>query len=255
MAGRQSVPLHGLSNDYRARAHCRGRNARAGRRGGEEPVTAGAAIRRSTTRLDGLEKVTGTAQYTMDLELPGMLHAKVLRSPHAHARILSIDARRAAALPGVVCIVSGADAAGLPDPTYGVGIRAQPVIAIDKVRYVGDMVAAVAARDEATALRALELIHVEYEPLASLMTMEDALADAAPLMFDGPQAGRVLDVGAGAVSLKEPRPNVLYEFHYSRGDTEAALASADHVFTDSFVFSRINPYHLEPYVNIARVSG
>jgi CO/xanthine dehydrogenase Mo-binding subunit len=218
-------------------------------------VTAAAAIKRSTVRLDGMEKVTGTAQYTMDLELPGMLHAKVLRSPHAHARIHSIDARRAATLPGVACIVSGADAAELPDPTYGVGIRDQLVIAIDKVRYVGDMVAAVAARDEATALRALELIHVEYELLAPLMTIEDALADGAPLMFDGPQAGKVLDVSAGAASLKEPRPNVLYEFRYGRGDTDAALAGADHVFTDSFVFSRINPYHLEPYVNIASVSG
>src|SRR5258705_5122130 len=164
MAGRQSVPLHGLSNDHRDRARRRRRNARACCRGGEESVTAAAAVKRSAIRLDGLEKVTGTAQYTMDLELPGMLHAKVLRSPHAHARIRSIDARRAAALPGVVCIVSGADAAELSDPTYGVGIRDQPVIAIDKVRYVGDMVAAVAARDEATALRALELIDVEYEP-------------------------------------------------------------------------------------------
>lgn len=206
-------------------------------------------------RIDGPEKVGGTAQYTMDLDLPGMLHAKILRSPHAHARIRKIDARKADALPGVACIVTGADAAALPDPTYGVGIRDQPVIALDKVRYVGDMVAAVAARDEVTALRALELIEVDYEPLPALMTIGAALAKDAPLLFEGPQAGKALEVGAGATSVKEPRPNVLYEFTYRRGDAESELARADHVFTDSFSFSRINPYHLEPYVNIARVSG
>jgi CO/xanthine dehydrogenase Mo-binding subunit len=206
-------------------------------------------------RLDGLEKVTGTAQYTLDLDLPHMLHAKILRSPHAHARILSIDTHKAQAMPGVVCVVTGKDAAALPDPTYGVGIRDQSVLAIDKVRYIGDMVAAVAAVDEATALRALELIHVEYELLPALMTIEDALVPGAPELFEEPQAGNVLAVGEGAVSLKEPRPNVLYEFGYKRGDIDAALASATHVFTDRFVFSRINPYHLEPYVNIARVNG
>ena len=206
-------------------------------------------------RIDGAEKVGGTAQYTSDLDLPGMLHAKILRSPHAHARILRIDAQKALSLPGVACVVTGSDAAALPDPTYGVGIRDQTVIALDKVRYLGDTVAAVAARDEATALRALELIEVDYDPLPALMTIEAALAKGAPLLFDGPQAGSVLAVGAGAGSVKEPRPNVLYEFTYRRGDAGAELARADHVYTDSFSFSPINPYHLEPYVNIARVSG
>ncbi|HEV7390418.1 MAG TPA: molybdopterin cofactor-binding domain-containing protein, partial [Burkholderiales bacterium] len=209
----------------------------------------------SDVRLDGLEKVTGTAEYTFDLDMPGLLHAKVLRSPHPHARIRRIHTSRAEALPGVACVVTGADLATLADATYGVGIRDQPVIAIDKVRYVGDMVAAVAAHDERTALRALELIHVDYEILPPLMTIADALSDGAPLLFDEPQAGNVLPVGTGAVSLKEPRPNVLYEFGYRRGDVVAALVKADHVFTDTFRFSRINPYHLEPYVNIARVTG
>ena len=108
--------------------------------------------------LDGPDKVTGAARYTFDLSLPGMLHAKVLRSPHPHARISSIDARPAESLVGVAAVVTGADAVRLPDPYYGVAIRDQPVIAIDKVRYVGDMVAAVAAIDEETAYRALNLI-------------------------------------------------------------------------------------------------
>ncbi|MBC7941580.1 MAG: xanthine dehydrogenase family protein molybdopterin-binding subunit [Chitinophagaceae bacterium] len=210
---------------------------------------------RYSPRLDGPDKVTGAARYTADFALPRMLHAKVLRSPHAHARILRIDTGRAEALPGVACVVTGADVAQLADPYYGVGIRDQPVLAIGKVRYVGDMVAAVAAVDEATALRALALIDVDYEPLPPLMSMAEALADGAPLLFEGPSGGDVLPVGVGSRSLKEPAPNVLYEFGYARGAIDEALAGAEHVWTDRFVFSRINPYHLEPYVNVARVES
>ena len=128
--------------------------------------TAGDSPFRSlVTALDGRDKVTGAARYTFDVTLPGMVHAKVLRSPHPHARIVAIDASRAEALPGVVAVVTGADAIKLPDPYYGVAIRDQPVLAIDKVRYVGDMVAAVAAFDEETAYRALALIDVHYDLL------------------------------------------------------------------------------------------
>ena len=204
--------------------------------------------------LDGPDKVTGAARYTFDLSLPGMLHAKVLRSPHPHARISSIDARPAESLVGVAAVVTGADAVRLPDPYYGVAIRDQPVIAIDKVRYVGDMVAAVAAIDEETAYRALNLIEVQYEPLPAVMTVEEALAEGAPLLFEAPAGGAAVPVGDGVTSLKEPRPNVLSEFGYRNGDVEAVLAGSDHVFEDRFTFSRINHFHLEPYVNVARAS-
>jgi CO/xanthine dehydrogenase Mo-binding subunit len=205
--------------------------------------------------LDGPDKVTGAATYTFDVNLPGMLHAKVLRSPHRHARIRSIETGRAESLPGVFAVVTGADAARLPDPYYGVAIRDQPVIAIDKVRYVGDMVAAVAAIDEETAYRALTLIEVQYGLLPAVMTIEEALAEGAPLMFEAPAGGTAIQVGDGVTSLKEPRPNVLSEFAYGNGDAEAVLAGSDHVFEDRFIFSRINHFHLEPYVNVARASG
>ena len=214
-----------------------------------------AGLAANVQALDGPDKVTGAARFTFDVGLPGMLHAKVLRSPHAHARIVGIDTRRAAALPGVACIVTGADAKDLPDPLYGVFVRDQPVLPWDKVRYVGDMVAAVAAVDEATAFQALALIDVRYAPLPALMTMDDAEAPGAPLLFDWPAAGIAVPVGAGATSLKEPRPNVLYEFGFRNGDAAAALAVSAHVFTDRFVFSRINHFHLEPHVNVARVTG
>jgi CO/xanthine dehydrogenase Mo-binding subunit len=202
--------------------------------------------------LDGPDKVTGAARYTFDVSLPGILHAKVLRSPHPHARIRSIDVGRAESLAGVAAVVTGADAVRLPDPYYGVAIRDQPVIAIDKVRYVGDMVAAVAAIDEETAYRALSLIEVQYEPLPAVMTVEEALSEGAPLLFEAPAVGAAVPVGDGVTSLKEPRPNVLSEFGYRNGDVDAVLAGSDHVFEDRFTFSRINHFHLEPYVNVAR---
>ncbi len=214
-----------------------------------------AALAVPVVALDGPDKVTGRARFTFDVDLPGMLHAKVLRSPHAHARILSIDARRALALPGVACVLTGADAYQLPDPRYGVFVRDQPVLPWDKVRYVGDMVAAVAAVDEATAYQALALIDVRYEVLPPLMTMDEAEAPGAPLLFDEPAAGMAVPVGAGSSSVKEPRPNVLYEYGFRNGDADAALAASARVFTDRFWFSRINHFHLEPHVNVARVTG
>jgi CO/xanthine dehydrogenase Mo-binding subunit len=215
----------------------------------------GSPFREPVVALDGPDKVTGAARYTYDVSLPGMLHAKVLRSPHPHARIRSIDAARALSLAGVAAVVTGADAAELPDPYYGVAIRDQPVIAIDRVRYVGDMVAAVAAVDEETTYRALRLIKVQYDPLPAVMTMVEALAESAPLLFEAPAGGAAVAVGDGVISLKEPRPNVLSEFVYRKGDAEAVLAASDHVFEDRFLFSRINHFHLEPYVNVARATG
>ena len=210
-------------------------------------ISAGAPV-----RLDGRQKVRGAVRFTSDFQLPGMAHAKVLRSPLAHARIRSIDASKALALPGVLAVITGADISSLPDPYYGVGIRDQPVLAIDKVRYVGDMVAAVVAEDEASAFLALDLIEVDYVELPPVMTIEQALAEEAPALFEKSSPGVPLPVGAGAKSIKEPSKNVLYEFRYARGDIDAAMRGARHVFTDSFYFSRIHHYHLEPYVNVAR---
>src|SRR5579862_5867539 len=172
-------------------------------------ISAGAPV-----RLDGRQKVRGAVRFTSDFQLPGMTHAKVLRSPLAHARIRSIDASKALALSGVLAVITGADISSLPDPYYGVGIRDQPVLAIDKVRYVGDMVAAVVAEDEASAFLALELIDVDYLELPSVMTIEQALASEAAALFEEPSSGVPLLVGAGAKSIKEPSKNVLYEFRY-----------------------------------------
>jgi len=124
-------------------------------------------------KVDGTGKVTGRALYTDDIVLPGMLHGKILRSPHPHARILSIDASAAQALPGVHAVVTGRD---MP-VTYGIipWTRDEYPLAVDKVRYIGDGVAAVAAVSEDVATAALRLIHVEYEILPAFLDPEDAL--------------------------------------------------------------------------------
>ena len=129
-------------------------------------------------RIDGVEKVSGQALYAGDLRLPGMAYAKVLRSPLPHARIRRIDSSKAAALPGVVAVVSR-DNLNVASNAFGAYVKDQQILATDKVRYVGDMVAAVAAVDEAVAEEALKLIDVEYEELPAVYTIEEALRDSA----------------------------------------------------------------------------
>ena len=204
-------------------------------------------------RYDGMDKITGVARYAADVEIPGMLHAKVLRSPHAHARVLNIDTTKARALPGVCHVATRSDFEGM-QPVYGWLIKDQPVLAIDKVRYVGDMIAAVAAEDEATAYRALDLIEVEYEPLQAVPSIEASLADDAPALFEEPQIGFVNRYGTGASAVKEPRKNVCYQFNYKTNDSDV-FDSCDHVFEDCFNFSRMQHFFLEPYVAVAQWEG
>ena len=204
---------------------------------------------------DASGKVRGATIYAFDVTLPGMLHGKLLRSPHPHARIVAIDISAALALPGVRCVITGADLQSVPDPFYGVAVRDQPLVALDRVRYVGDTVAAVVAEDEATAFRATQLIRVDYEILPALMTIEAALAADAPALFDGSSARFPLTVGHACSARAEPAKNVLYEFTFGYGDADAWLDRAAHVFTDEFAITRINHFHLEPHVNIARWAG
>ena len=128
-------------------------------------------IGKSPDRAEALEKVTGRAIYVHDMELPGMLHAKVLLSPHARANIVSIDVSAAKALPGVNAVLTGEDAPYL----IGLYMVDKCIIAKDFVRYQGEVVAAVAAVDEATAERAISLIKVEYEVLPAVLSIDEAL--------------------------------------------------------------------------------
>ena len=117
-------------------------------------------VGRPVPRVDGVEKVTGRARYVTDLTVPGMVHAKVLRGPHAHARLAGVDVSRARAMEGVIVALTGADLTWC-DPYCGPAYRDRPILAIDVVRFEGEPVAAVVAVDELTAAQALDLIEVD----------------------------------------------------------------------------------------------
>jgi carbon-monoxide dehydrogenase large subunit len=130
----------------------------------------GDTVGQSLPRIEAQEKITGQAVYTDDMILPGMLHAAVLGSDYAHARIVSCDTSAAKALPGVKAVLCGED---LPNNFYGMCIQDEPILARGKVRYVSEPVAAVAAVDLATAKQALQLIEVEYQELDAVFDVEE----------------------------------------------------------------------------------
>jgi 4-hydroxybenzoyl-CoA reductase alpha subunit len=189
-----------------------------------------------TRRVDGIAKATGRAVYTDDIALPGMLHGKILRSPHPHARILSIDVSEAEALPGVHAVITGRD---MPTP-YGIipWTRDEYPLALDRVRYIGDAVAAVAAVDEDTAIRALDLIRVEYEVLPAFLEPEDALAPAE-----------------GAVPIHEPsKPgrngNITKHVRLEFGEVDRLLEEADVVIEGDYFFEGTTHAPIEPHCAI-----
>jgi CO/xanthine dehydrogenase Mo-binding subunit len=187
-------------------------------------------------RVDGRVKVTGTAIFADDLVLPGMLHGKLLRSPYAHARIISIDTSRAAKLPGVRAVITGQDFPGIV-----VGFMKQYAdrspLARDKVRYFGEAVAAVAAVDEDTAEEALDLIDVEYEELTPVLSWEEALREGAPVIHE------------------HAPDNVGTTCHFEYGDADRAFKECDYVFEKKFVSQRVSIGFMEPHVALASVDG
>ena len=196
-----------------------------------------------------MEKVTGRACYIGDMEAPGMAHARVLRSPYAHARIVSVDVSRARALPGVLAVVAGRDLTWC-DPFYGPALRDRPILAVDVTRHQGEPVVAVAAVDETTAAEAIELVDVVYEEIPAVMTIEEALAAGAPLVHTAdPMAGHFSDI---ATFRGQPGTNICHQFEFARGDATAALAAADVTVEDTYTFPRVQHYSMEPHGVIAQ---
>ena len=228
------------------------------------------------TRSDAAAKVSGTAPYAVDVALGGMLHAKVLRSSHPHALVTCIDTVEAEQAPGVRAVLTRRDlldtelrerwasddlqhrpAAGplVASHSYGYFVKDQPILALDRVRYVGDSVVAIAADTELAAARALSLVHVDYELLGPVADFDAALADDAPEIFPEAPLAITPVYGQGASGGTRPRPNVCYRFAYETGDP-AAFDRCDHVFVDEFGFDgRQQHLHLEPFVAVARWSG
>jgi 4-hydroxybenzoyl-CoA reductase alpha subunit len=206
-----------------------------------ELADAGApsVIGRRNRKIDGYGKVTGATVYTDDMTLPGMLHGKILRSPHPHARILSIDTAEAEALPGVHAVVTGRD---MP-VTYCVipWTRDEYPLCVDRVRYIGDGVAAVAAVDEETANHALRLIRVEYELLEPILEPERALDANAPQIHEAGKPGR--------------NGNITKHVHLEFGDVDAALADSDIVVEDEYFFQGSSHTPIEPHCAIGLYDG
>ena len=204
-------------------------------------------------RLDGAEKVTGRAVYTVDVELPGMAYGKILRSPYAHAHIKRVEGRKAEAFPGVYAVITRDDQRGLG--MFGAAYKDQTIVATDKVRYVGDPVAAVAAVDEATAEEALSLIDVEYEELKAVTSIEESLAPGAPLVHDSSSSGGEM-MGQRYEAPKEfAGSNLCYRFSYAKGNVEEGFEKADHIFEDTFRFPRVQHFSMEPHATVAHVDG
>jgi CO/xanthine dehydrogenase Mo-binding subunit len=204
-------------------------------------------VGRSRTRKDAWEKLRGKAMYVGDQEVPGMLIGKVLRSEIAHGRIVSIDTDEAARMKGVVAILTGQDVQDI-DPYYGHAIKDRPLIAIDRVRFHGEPVVAVAAVDEATADAALRTIVVEYEDLPVAGTITEALADDAPLLHEGPIRPGLFH---GLGDLGERDGNVGYRYRLASGDVEAAAAGADIVVEGEYDFPAVYQYAMETHTVIA----
>jgi 4-hydroxybenzoyl-CoA reductase subunit alpha len=188
-------------------------------------------IGKPTAMVDAAEKTTGSGKYADDLSLPGMLVGKILHSPYPHARITRIDTGRAEKLEGVVAVVVGSDA---PTP-YGilpVG-HDEHALSTDKVRYVGDNVACVAAVDEATAEKALELIDVDYEVLPAYFDPEDSMKAETDLIHEN------------------KAHNVEKDYHHVFGDPEKALAEAHCVAEARFVANEVTHAAMEPHATLA----
>ena len=213
-------------------------------------------------RHDGADKVTGIARYSADLNLPGMLYGKVLRSPHAHARIRSIDTSKAEAMPGVRAVVTGADivepAGRASDLAEGAMINfkflSNNIMAQDKALYKGHALAAVAAINPHVAEEALALIDVDYEVVPPVMHARDAMAEGATLVHErlaalnsaATRAGGVLDDDDGSTGT-----NIANRFEFRMGDLDAGFGEADVVVERSVSTSAVHQGYIEPHSGTA----
>jgi CO/xanthine dehydrogenase Mo-binding subunit len=207
------------------------------------------AFGRSIPRVEGQAKVTGRAEYVHNLRLPGMLYGRIFRSTVAHGRIRGVDVSAAQALPGVYAVYTAAEVRKLiPEPYYGPAFHDQPILAIDKVHYVGEPVALVLAADPHVAEAAAQLIAADYEELPAVFDEVEAMTSKAVVHEVLKPAGTFPDLK----HLKGKRDtNIALDFHLRRGDAQQAFAAADHVFEHTFRTQQVLHLPLEPFVTVA----
>jgi CO/xanthine dehydrogenase Mo-binding subunit len=197
-------------------------------------------------RLEGPEKVSGRAIYATDVNLPGMLWCKVLRSPISYGRIKNIDVNRARALPGVHAIVTGEDVKGL---LIGRKIYDMPILADGLVRFIGEKVAAVAAESEAIAEEAVSLIDVEYEEMTPLLDPLEAVKPSAALLHPNVPGYR------GLLHPIDTPSNVLVDMHWKKGDIEAGFREADIIVENTFTTKPVHQAYIEPHACVVQAQS
>lgn len=192
-----------------------------------EPAV-GSAVGRRNSRVDTISQVTGELRYVEDLKMPGMLHAKVLRAAYPHARIVDLDVSSAEACPGIKAVVTAVD---IPVNKFGPTFDDQPIMAADKVRHLGDAVAAVAAESEAQAEEALEKIRVEYEPLPGIFDPLKAMDPSAP-------------------RIHEKRDNIYAKWRIEKGNVQAALERSHLVIEGRYSTQMVEHAAMEPHASL-----
>ena len=198
-------------------------------------------------RVDGVEMVSGQSVYGPDVKLPRMLWGKVLRSPIAHGKLLRVDVEKARRFPGVRAVITAKD---VPQRKYSFSIKDETIFAIDKVRYIGDAVAAVAAVDEEIAEEALGLIEVDYEELPAVFDAEEAMREGAPLVHED------LENCSARPAYRAswhpvPGTNIVHRAVQERGNVEAGFQRSDYIFEDTFRASQIHHCYIEPHAVLA----
>jgi CO/xanthine dehydrogenase Mo-binding subunit len=212
-------------------------------------LSHGKQVGRSVRRLEGRAKVTGQAEYVHNLRLPGMLHGRIVRSTVAHGRIRKLDVSEARKVAGVHAVVTSEDVRKIiPHPYYGPAFHDQPILAIDKVHYVGEPVAVVLAADPHVADAAAQLVVAEYDELPAVYDEIDAMISRAVVHEELKPAGTFPDLK----HLQGKRnTNIALDFHLRRGDPKKAFAEAERVFEHTFRSQQVLHLPLEPFVSVA----
>ncbi len=204
-------------------------------------------VGRSAPRVDALDKVTGRTRYAGDLVVPGMLHGLVVRSPVPHARIARIDTAAAERVPGVAAVLTGVDVADI-DSFFGHVVRDRPLIALDRVRFAGEPVVAIAAETAGAAGESARRVEIEYDPLPVVATLEAAMADGAPRIHPEPLRPGFLH---GPRTFEQPPGNVCAQTAIRRGDVTAGFRGAAVVVEHEYEFPMVYQYAMEPHTVIA----
>ena len=209
-----------------------------------QKAAAFSCIGKPIPRIEGIKKVTGNAVYTADQNFPGMIWGKTLRSPYPHARILRIDVSQARSYPGVLAVLTAQD---VPDVLTGRRLRDMPILARDRVRFIGEKVAVVAAEDPDVAIEAANRIVVEYEELPAVFDSLEAVGGHAPLLHEGLSGYR---------GLPRPLPhlrNVYSHDEWSIGDVEQGFRESDQIFEHTFKTPYVHQGYLEPHAGVVAI--